>query len=43
MFAGYKAIQVDEENLSGHREANVVVDIGLGDREYWVFTNNMRN
>lgn len=39
MFAGYKVIQVDGGNLSGHREANVAVDIGFGDREYWAFTN----
>ncbi len=25
--------------MSGHREPNVVVDIGFGDREYWSFTN----
>jgi hypothetical protein len=25
--------------LSGHRESNVVVDIGYGDRKYWAFTN----
>lgn len=25
--------------MSGYREANVVVDIGYGDREYWAFTN----
>ena len=39
LFAGYKLIEVDGGNLSGHREANVVVDIGFGDREYWAFTN----
>lgn len=39
MFAGYKLIEVDGGDLSGHREANVVVDIGYGDREYWAFTN----
>lgn len=39
MFAGYKIIEVDGGNLSGHREPNVVVDIGFGDREYWAFTN----
>ena len=39
IFAGYKLIQVDGGNLSGHREPNVVVDIGFGDREYWAFTN----
>ena len=25
--------------MSGYREANVVVDIGYGEREYWAFTN----
>ena len=39
IFAGYKLIEVDAGNLSGHREPNVVVDIGFGDREYWAFTN----
>ena len=39
MFEGYKIIEVDGGNLSGHREPNVAVDIGFGDREYWAFTN----
>lgn len=39
MFNGYKIIEVDGGNLSGHREPNVAVDIGFGDREYWAFTN----
>ncbi|MCR1824937.1 DNA/RNA non-specific endonuclease [Terrisporobacter muris] len=39
IFKGYKLIEVDGGNLSGHREPNVVVDIGFGDREYWAFTN----
>jgi hypothetical protein len=39
LFVGYKLIEVDACNLSGHREPNVVVDIGYGDREYWAFTN----
>lgn len=39
MFDGYKTIEVDGGDLSGNREANVVVDIGFGDREYWAFTN----
>ncbi|MFB1051219.1 DNA/RNA non-specific endonuclease [Paraliobacillus sp. JSM ZJ581] len=38
-FSGYKGIEVDGGDLSGHREPNVVVDIGFGDREYWAFTN----
>lgn len=39
LFKGYKLIEVNACDLSGHREANVVVDIGFGDREYWAFTN----
>ena len=39
LFSGYKLIEVDGGDLSGHREPNVVVDIGFGDREYWAFTN----
>ena len=39
MFDGYKIIEVDGGNFSGHRESNVAVDIGFGDREYWAFTN----
>ncbi|MBD8038481.1 DNA/RNA non-specific endonuclease [Solibacillus sp. A46] len=38
-FSGYKLIEVDGGNLSGHREPNVVVNIGFGDRDYWAFTN----
>lgn len=34
-----RLIEIDGGNQSGHREANVVVDIGFGDREYWAFTN----
>lgn len=39
LFAGYKLIEVDGGDQSGHREPNVVVDIGYGNREYWAFTN----
>lgn len=39
LFSGYKLIEVDGGDISGHREPNVVVDIGFGDREYWAFTN----
>ena len=39
IFEAYKLIEVDGGDLSGHREPNVVVDIGFGDREYWAFTN----
>lgn len=35
----YSIIQVDGGDLSGERKANVAVDIGFGDREYWAFTN----
>lgn len=38
-FTGYKKIPVDGGDLSGSRQANVVVDIGFGDRKYWAFTN----
>ena len=38
-FEGYRLIEVDGGDLSGHREPNVVVDIGFGDREYYAFTN----
>ncbi|WFD08684.1 lamin tail domain-containing protein [Tepidibacter hydrothermalis] len=34
-----KLIEVDGGNQSGHREPNVVVDIGYGDREYYAYTN----
>lgn len=34
-----KTIIVDGGNLSGHREPNVRVNIGFGNREYWGFTN----
>ena len=39
IFDGYESIQVDGGDLSGDREAQVVVDIGFGDREYYAFTN----
>lgn len=39
MFEGYKIVDVNYCNLSGSRQANVAVDIGYGDREYWAFTN----
>lgn len=38
-FEGYTLIEVDGGNQSGHREPNVVVDIGFADREYYAFTN----
>lgn len=36
---GYRLIEVDSGNQNGHREANVKVDIGYGDRVYWAYTN----
>lgn len=36
---GYALIEVYGGELSGDRAANVVVDIGFGDREYWAYTN----
>ncbi|RDY67613.1 hypothetical protein DXT76_18940 [Halobacillus trueperi] len=39
LFSGYDRIEVDGGDQNGDREANVVVDIGFGDREYWAFTN----
>ena len=36
---GYRVIEVAAGDLSGYREANVKVDIGFGDREYWAYTN----
>ena len=39
VFESYTKIEVDGGDQSGTREANVVVDIGFGDREYWAFTN----
>ncbi len=38
-FTRYKKIVVDGGDLSGNRQANVVVDIGFGDRKYLAFTN----
>lgn len=35
----YKLIEVDGGDTSGHREPNVVINIGYGDREYWAYTN----
>ncbi|MDS8854818.1 hypothetical protein RLM10_00220, partial [Streptococcus pneumoniae] len=39
LFVGYELVEVDGGDLSGHREANTVVSVGYGDREYWAFTN----
>ena len=36
---GYELIEVYGGELSGYRAANVVVDVGFGDREYWAYTN----
>lgn len=35
----YTIIEVDGGDLSGDRQANVAVNIGFGDREYWSYTN----
>ena len=34
-----RLIEVDGGNTSGYREANVKVNIGHGNREYWAYTN----
>jgi len=39
IFDGYRLIEVDGGDQSGHRKPNVVVDIGFDDREYYAFTN----
>ncbi len=39
VFENRDIIEVDGGDLSGDREANVAVDVGYGDREYWAFTN----
>ena len=36
---GYRVLEVDGGDLSSHREPNVKVDIGYGDRVYWAYTN----
>ena len=36
---GYTLIEVYGGELSGYRAANIVVDIGFGEREYWAYTN----
>lgn len=38
-ITSYKPLVVDGGDLSGQREANVVVDIGFGSRNYFAFTN----
>ena len=35
----HRLIKVDGGDTSGHRQANVVVDIGFENREYWAYTN----
>lgn len=35
----YRLIEVAGDDLSGEREAEVVVDVGFGDREYYAYTN----
>lgn len=41
LFKGYKLIEVDGGDLSGHREPNVVVDIGLGTERIILSPTNM--
>ena len=36
---GNRLIEVDGGNLSGHRESNVKVNVGFGDRDYFAYTN----
>lgn len=38
----YKIVKIDGGDTSGKRKANVAVDIGYGDREYWTFTNKYK-
>ncbi|MGL4624515.1 MAG: DNA/RNA non-specific endonuclease [Culicoidibacterales bacterium] len=38
-YSNNKTIEVESCNLSGERKANVKVDIGYGDREYYAYTN----
>ncbi len=35
----HKTIEVDGGDLSGHRESNVIVNIGFGNRNYYAITN----
>lgn len=35
----HRLIKIDGGDTSGYRQANVVVDIGFGSREYWAYTN----
>lgn len=35
----YRLIEVDGGDVSGEREAEVVVNVGFGDREYYAYTN----
>ncbi|OON94367.1 MAG: hypothetical protein ATN31_03545 [Candidatus Epulonipiscioides saccharophilum] len=39
LLADHKWLEVEGGNLSGHREPNVIVDIGYGDRDYYAITN----
>ncbi|MGL6007826.1 MAG: DNA/RNA non-specific endonuclease [Culicoidibacterales bacterium] len=39
-YAQNQVVKIDSCSLSGEREANVVVDIGFGDREYYAYTND---
>lgn len=39
-YPGYRLISVSGGDTNGKRQANVRVDVGFGDREYWAFTNS---
>ncbi len=39
LLADHKWLEVKGGDLSGHREPNVIVDIGYGDRDYYAITN----
>ncbi len=36
-FEGYKTIEVYGGDLSGHRELNIAVGVGFGNREFWSY------
>ena len=39
-YSKYTLIVVDGGDMSGHRQPNVKVDVGFGEREYWAYTND---
>ncbi|WP_420488326.1 DNA/RNA non-specific endonuclease [Gottfriedia acidiceleris] len=38
-YSKYTLIVVNGGDMSGHRQPNVKVDVGYGEREYWAYTN----